>query len=175
MQYFWKTDLYFIPIHIFWFPKFPSIKFVLHFNVQTTGSVLPSLGHYFNWLQIWPQDGTCHLQADLCYISMYRVYFKGQYNVLNISITWHHLNWLQIWSPGGATSNSCKLALITSLHHLHCLIALNTLLTLSVSIKLVSSSAGVTSVKFQQVSQSVSQFVWDRRTHRSDPRDTWVQ
>ena len=125
LQYFWKTHLYFIPISIFWFTKFLSIRFVLHFNVQTTGSVLPSLGHYLNWLQIWPQDGTCHLQADLCYISMYRVYFKGQYNVLDISITWHHLNWLQIWSPGGATSNSCKLALITSLHHLHCLIALN--------------------------------------------------
>ena len=80
--------------------------------------------HYLNWLQIWPQDGaTFHLQADLCFISMYRVYLKGRYNVLNF--TWHHLNWLQIWSPGGATSNSCKLALITSLHHLHCLIALN--------------------------------------------------
>ena len=79
--------------------------------------------HYLNWLQIWPQDGaTCHLQADLCFILMYRVYLKGRYNVLNF--TWHHLNWLHFWSPRGATSNSCKLALITSLHHLHCLIAL---------------------------------------------------
>ena len=26
--------------------------------------------HHLEWLQIWPQDGaTCHLQADLCYIS----------------------------------------------------------------------------------------------------------
>ena len=54
-----------------------------------------------------------------------RVDSKAQYKVLNIIITWHHLNWLQIWSPGGATSISSKLALITSLHHLQCLIALN--------------------------------------------------
>ena len=54
-----------------------------------------------------------------------RVDFKGRFNVLNFTITWNHLNWLQIWSTEGATSNRCKLALITSLHHLHCLIALN--------------------------------------------------
>ena len=44
-----------------------------------------------------------------------RVDFKGRYNVLNFTITLHHLNWLQIWSPGGATCNSCKLALISTL------------------------------------------------------------
>ena len=45
--------------------------------------------------------------------------------ILNFTITWPHLNWLWFWSPGGATCNSCKLALITRLHHLHCHIALN--------------------------------------------------
>ena len=46
----------------------------------------------------------------------------------------------------------------------------NALLALSVSIELVSSSARVTSVKSQQ-----GHSVRDNRTHRSDPRDTWVR
>ena len=45
---------------------------------------------------------------------------------------------------------------------------LNTLLTLSVSIESLSSSARVTSVKFQQGNtQTIG-------THRSNPRYTWV-
>ena len=41
---------------------------------------------------------------------------------------------------------------------------------ISVGIELVSSSARVTSVKSQH-----SVGVWEIRTHRSDPRDTWVR
>ena len=127
-QYFWKTDLYFIPISIFWFPKFSSIRFVLHFNVQMTGSVLPSFGTTWIGCKFGHKMAPPATYKQICASfqrTNNRVNFKGRYNVLNFTITLYHLNWLQIWSPGGATSNSCKLALITSLHHLHCLIALN--------------------------------------------------
>ena len=72
-----------------------------------------------------------------------------------------HLNWLhyfQIWSPDGATciSSTCIATLLWI-----------ALLTLSVSIELVSSSARVTSVKFHKTSLSHS-LVSDNQTHRSD-------
>ena len=54
-------------------------------------------------------------------------------------------NRIKIWSSGDITSKVRRLS--TRLSHLHCHIAL---LTLSVSIKLVSLSARVTSVKFQK-------------------------
>ena len=129
LQYFWKkTDLYFIPMSIFWFPKFLSIGFVLHFNVQTTGSVLPSLGTTWNSCKFGHKMAPPAICRQICTSFQRtndRVDSEAQCKVLNIIITWHYLNWLQIWLPGGATSISCKLALITSLHHLHCLIALN--------------------------------------------------
>ena len=59
--------------------------------------------------------------------------------VANMATRWRHLHRLQIWPPDGATCISC----IATLPWI-------ALLALSVSIELVSSSARVTSVKFQQ-------------------------
>ena len=88
----------------------------------------------------------------------------------NLVTRWCHLNWFQIWSPDGITCISSKfghqmapLALVTI-----ATLPWIVLLTLSVSIELVSSSARVTSVKFQQ-RLSLTQSVSDRdQTHRSD-------
>ena len=110
------------------FQKFCSIRFVLHFNIQMTGSVLPSLGTTWIGCKFGHKMAPPATYKQICASfqrTNNRVDFKGRYNVLNFTITLHHLNWLQIWSPGGATCNSCKLALITTLHCLNSLIALN--------------------------------------------------
>ena len=74
----------------------------------------------------------------------------------NLSIRWRCLDWLKFWSPGGATC-------IATLPRI-------TLLSSSAGVQLISSSARVASVK------SANGVVWtDIRTHRSDPRDTWVR
>ena len=69
----------------------------------------------------------------------------------------------QIWSPDGATC--INYTCIATLHWI-------VLLTLSVSIELVSSSARVASVKFQK-GVSLSEFETTRPIDRT--RDTWVR
>ena len=84
----------------------------------------------------------------------------------------HHLlgcmaNWFKIWSSGDVPCNVSKVG-----HQVACIATLPwiALLALSVNIELVSSSARVTSVKSTQ-----GLGVTDIRTHRSDPRFTWVR
>ena len=60
--------------------------------------------------------------------------------------------------------------LATRLHHLHCHIALDCPIGIIVSIELVSSKGRVTSVISAKPPS-----VRETRTHRSDPRDTWVR
>ena len=92
--------------------------------------------------------------------------------IANLFNGWCHLHQLQIWPPSGTTCigstfshQVAPLALFPKLatrsRHLHCYIGLDCLLALSVSIELVSSSARVTSVKFQK-GLRLSQFftVW---------------
>ena len=120
-----------------------------------TWSVLPSLGTTWVGCKFGHKMAPPATYKQICASFQHtnnRVDFKGRYNVLNFTITLHHLNWLQIWSPGGATCNSCKLALITTLQSAllefpHCLELPS---WHSVSIELVSSSARVTSVKSNQ-------------------------
>ena len=74
----------------------------------------------------------------------------------NLATRWLHLFKFQIWPPGWVTCIATLPWIV--------------LLALSVSIEFASSSARVTSVKFHQ---GVS--VREKRTHRLDPRDTWVR
>ena len=165
LQYFWKSDLYFCQISIFWFPKFLSIWFVLNLNVQTTGSVLPSLGT--DWIGC--KFGHKMAPPAICKQKILQLYDHPLFTIL--ATRWSYLHWLQIWPPEGATCISCKLShhnlhwfkiwtwgFPTSIgskvghqvvsHALpHC--PLIALLALSVGIDLVSSSARVTSVKSQ--------------------------
>ena len=165
LQYFWKTHLYFIPISIFWSTKFLSIRFVLHFNVQMTGSVskagtiLPpkfylqdfaTIWYLIRWLQFWPLA----LKANLA------TSWKFGHQVQNLVIRWRHLHWFQCCPPGWVTC-------IATLPGI-------ALLTLSVGIDLVSSSARVTSVKSHK-GVSLTDGQTDIRTQRSDPRFTWVR
>ena len=76
----------------------------------------------------------------------------------NLVTRWRHLHKLQIWSLDGTTCIS-----YTCIATLPWIV----LLTLSVSIELVSSSARVTSAKFQQHS-SLTHLLRDNQTHRSD-------
>ena len=64
--------------------------------------------------------------------------------------------------------------LATRWRHLHCHIAWDCPLTSSVGIELLSSSARVTSVKSAKPFV-LTDWVSYIRTHRSDPRDTWVR
>ena len=103
--------------------------------------------------------------------------------VPNLVTRWPLFHYFQIWSPDGATCISskfdhqrAKLALVPiqagegtqvteSIPWVRC--ASGNVLSLSVSILFVSSSAGVTSVKFHTTSLSHS-LVSDNQTHRSD-------
>ena len=103
--------------------------------------------------------------------------------VPNLVTRLRHLHSFQIWSPYGATCVSSQfghqmapLALVQNLVtrwrqciSYNCIATLPwiVLLTLSVSIELVSSSARVTSAKFQQHS-SLTHLLRDNQTHRSD-------
>ena len=75
--------------------------------------------------------------------------------VVNLATRWRHLHQLQIWPP--VIFGIATLPWIA-------------LLALSASFEFVSSSARVTSVKFQK-----GVLLRENRTHRSDPSDTWVR
>ena len=161
LQYFLKNGFVFHSNLNCLISKFLSIKFVLHFNVQMTGSVakagtiLPpkfylqdfaTIWCLIHWLQFWPLA----LKANLA------TSWKFGHQVQNLVIRWRHLHWFQCCPPGWVTC-------IATLPGI-------ALLTLSVGIDLVSSSARVTSVKS---AKGVS--LTDIRTQRSDPRFTWVR
>ena len=108
---------------------------------------------HLNWFQIWPPDGAnctgykfyhqiapLALLANLAPVTLF----------VNFATRWHFLHWFEIWQPGWLDESHATLPWIA-------------LLALSVSIDLVSSSAGVTSVKFQK-----GQWVSENRTHRTD-------
>ena len=77
-------------------------------------TLVPNLAtkwHHLHKLQIWPPDGaTC-----ICYKFGHQM--APLTLVTNLVTRWRHLHQLQIWPPDGTTC--------ISLHHLHCLIALN--------------------------------------------------
>ena len=165
LQYFLKNRFVFHSNLNFLISKFLSIRFVLHFNVQMTGSVskagtiLPpkfylqdfaTIWYLIRWLQFWPLA----LKANVA------TSWKFGHQVQNLVIRWRHLHWFQCCPPGWVTC-------IATLPGI-------ALLTLSVGIDLVSSSARVTSVKSQQ-GVSLSDGQTDIRTQRSDPRFTWVR
>ena len=146
---------------------------------------------HLHQLQILPPDGaTCisykvgHQMAPLAFVT-------------KLAARWHFLHCFQISPPNGTTGFSCnfghlmaplalnplefiaKMALLALVQNLTtrltgwvtCIATLPwiVLLALSVSIGLVSPSARVTSVEFQKRHSLTN------RTHRSDPRDTWVR
>ena len=135
-QYFLKNRFVFHSNRNFLISKFLSIRFVIHFNVQMTGSVskagtiLPpkfylqdfaTIWCLIRWLQFWPLA----LKANLA------TSWKFGHQVQNLVIRWRHLHWFQCCPPGWVTC-------IATLPGI-------ALLTLSVGIDLVSSSARVTS------------------------------
>ena len=137
-QYFLKNRFVFHSNRNFLISKFLSIRFVIHFNVQMTGSVskagtiLPpkfylqdfaTIWCLIRWLQFWPLA----LKANLA------TSWKFGHQVQNLVIRWRYLHWFQCCPPGWVTC-------IATLPGI-------ALLTLSVGIDLVSSSARVTSVK----------------------------
>ena len=131
------------------------------------------------WFQVWPQGGvTCissnfgHQVALLAFVeNVANCWFFLHHQVVplalvtNLAARWHNFHWFQFWPPGGATCISYKFG------HQVAPLALSYCLGLPYwQYQLVSSSARVTSVKFQQ-----GYSLRDNRTHRSDPRDTWVR
>ena len=165
LQYFLKNRFVFHSNRNFLISKFLSIRLVIHFNVQMTGSVskagtiLPpkfylqdfaTIWYLIRWLQFWPLA----LKANVA------TSWKFGHQVQNLVIRWRHLHWFQCCPPGWVTC-------IATLPGI-------ALLTLSVGIDLVSSSARVTSVKSAK-GVSLSDGRTDIRTQRSDPRFTWVR
>ena len=121
LQYFLKNGFVFHSNLNCLISKFLSIKFVLHFNVQMTGSVskagtiLPpkfylqdfaTIWYLIRWLQFWPLA----LKANVA------TSWKFGHQVQNLVIRWRHLHWFQccppgwvtFWSPDGATCTDCK-------------------------------------------------------------------
>ena len=129
------------PLNLDWDVQiFLHFRLALHFNVQMTGSVskagtiLPpkfylqdfaTIWYLIRWLQFWPLA----LKANVA------TSWKFGHQVQNLVIRWRHLHWFQCCPPGWVTC-------IATLPGI-------ALLTLSVGIDLVSSSARLTSVKFR--------------------------
>ena len=104
-------------------------------SVSKAGTILPpkfylqyfaTIWYLIRWLQFWPLA----LKANVA------TSWKFGHQVQNLVIRWRHLHWFQCCPPGWVTC-------IATLPGI-------ALLTLSVGIDLVSSSARVTSVKFQK-------------------------
>ena len=138
-------------------------------------------------------------QRTQCIWSIYNSNHFSYWNHFDIILTKRedkiYLLWYQLRKHGKANVKRKVLIfgrgpslrrLLSSLIHCHCYssppscqptcvypIDWNALLALSLSIELVSSSARVTSVKSAQ--RSCTHSVRDTRTHRSDPRYTWVR
>ena len=120
---------------------------------------------HLHWFQIWPPDGPIctsykfyHQIAQLALVATCISCKIGHQLVpltlvTNFATRWHNLHWSKIWPPGWV-------AFIATMPWI-------VLLALSVSIGLVSPSARITSVEFAKGNHN--------RTHRSDPRDTWVR
>ena len=103
---------------------------------------------------VWP--GLSKTPAHLATRRHHCISCKFGHQMALVQISWRHLHCFQSWPPDCVTC-------IATLPWI-------ALLALSVSIELVSSSARVTSVKFQQGGSRT-----DIRTQRSDPRFTWVR
>ena len=103
-----------------------------------------------NVFKYWPPGVTC-ISCKLCHQVAQRAL------VQNLVIRWRHLHCFQSWPPGRVTC-------IATLPWI-------ALLALSVSIELVSSSARVTSVKFQKPLVSYL----ERLKPIDRTRDTWVR
>ena len=142
--------------------------------------------HHLNWLQIWPpDDATCidykfsHQMASLASVVIFATRWCHSHQlkigppsdttcicsklghqvaplalVPKLAIRWRHLQILQICPPLVASH-------YLGLPYWHCQLVLSWYLHQPESHKL----------SFKNVAQSVS----DNRTHRSDPRDTWVR
>ena len=104
-------------------------------SVSKAGTILPpkfylqdfaTIWYLIRWLQFWPLA----LKANVA------TSWKFGHQVQNLVIRWRHLHWFQCCPPGWVTC-------IATLPGI-------ALLALSVGIDLVSSSARVTSVKFQK-------------------------
>ena len=114
-------------------------------NLATRWRHLPFAGRQF-----------CHMKPRPLFSNIGH-HMKILAMIANLFNGWCHLHQLQIWPPSGTTCigstfshQVAPLALFPKLatrsRHLHCYIGLDCLLTLSVSIELVSSSARVISV-----------------------------
>ena len=142
------------------FPNFPStllstffIFFLQLLFLQFSLAIVPILAtrwSHLYWFHVWPLDSTtctsCRFGQQLGLLEL----------VASLATKCCHLHKFPFWPPGGATCIATlpRIALLTS----------------SAGVELLSSSARVTSVK------SAKPLGWsDIRTHRSDPRDTWVR
>ena len=108
---------------------------------NSIGSIFATRWHYQHKFQIYPPDGATIWWPNLYQIQVIEA-MPG--SVVPLAM---FANRIKIWSSGDITSKVRRLS--TRLSHLHCHIALDYPINLSVSIKLVSLSARVTSVKFQ--------------------------
>ena len=157
-------------ISLFWFPIFLWIRLAFHFNVQQPKSfkrscqaasiaivpILATRWRYVNWLLAWPLDGTTCINSR----------FSQQLALLELAS----------WTSYKFGHQVVPLALLSMLAsswcHLHCHIAWDCPIDI-ISWYWVCNPHQPES--HQLSLQMVLESVRDIRTHRSDPRDTWVR